>query len=381
MSTNKCSFFEMETLASIEMKNISFRYGQNKILENFNLNIEGGKTYCLVGSSGSGKTTTLRLINGLLKPNSGEIYIDNQKFDFSKGEEWRRSMGYSIQGSGLFPHMTVEENLSIIARKEKWSSTKIASRIQELCELTSLPYNNEFLSKKPRQISGGQQQRVGMARALFMNPKILLMDEPFSALDPITRSELQKEFLSLQAKLSLTIVLVTHDLSEAFSMADEIVLLNNGKIEQKGKPSKFLLSPSSDFVENFVKSHSPGNILKEVYLYSVVNPDIYVSTQNSSGIKLTNLESSETHSTNSLDEAKSFLKKNNQNAFYWATDQGQFKGFQEFDGAEKNNCLASTQHILFGMKEILKTQATALPVTNDKNEIIGVFSEEALNAL
>src|SRR5690606_27117009 len=146
-------------------------------------------------------------------------------------------------------------------------------------------------NKKPREISGGQQQRVGIARALFMSPKIILMDEPFSALDPITRSEIQKEFLALQKKLSLTIVLVTHDLPEAFSMAHEIVLLNDGKIEQKAKPSRFLLAPESDYVQKFMESHSPGKLLKEIYLYSVVNTDIYIATNTGSGIQLTHIES------------------------------------------------------------------------------------------
>ncbi|MEM7646207.1 MAG: ATP-binding cassette domain-containing protein [Pseudomonadota bacterium] len=214
---------------AIEMKNIAFSYGAKSILSNFHLSIEEGKVYGLVGSSGSGKTTTLRLMNGLLKPQAGEVFIDGEKFDFSQGEKWRRSMGYSIQGSGLFPHMTLFENLTIIARKQGWDAKKVEHRAHELCELMNLPTDKTFLRKKPRQISGGQQQRIGIARALFMKPKVMLMDEPFSALDPITRSELQKEFLSLQEKINLTIVLVTHDLPEAFSMSHEIVLLNQGK--------------------------------------------------------------------------------------------------------------------------------------------------------
>ena len=147
--------------ASISMEDISFSYSSKKVLEHFNLKIDPGKIYALIGSSGSGKTTTLRLMNGLLKPQAGSITINGKKFDFENSEKWRRSMGYSIQGAGLFPHMTIKENLSIIASKEGWDNKKIQQRIEELCELVNLPKDKSFLNKKPRQISGGQQQRVG----------------------------------------------------------------------------------------------------------------------------------------------------------------------------------------------------------------------------
>lgn len=367
------------------MKNISFSYGDKKVLHNFNLNILTGKIYCLVGSSGSGKTTTLRLINGLLKPLDGEIYIQGKKFDFAQSEKWRRSMGYSIQGSGLFPHMTLAENLSIIARKENWGPHDIQKRIEELCELMSLPKDKTFLNKKPREISGGQQQRVGIARALFMRPKIMLMDEPFSALDPITRSELQKEFLKLQSVLNLTIVLVTHDLSEAFSMANEIVLLNKGRIEQQDRPRKFLLNPKTDYVKNFMKSHSPGNLLKEIYLYSVMNSNIFSTIKKNNQLSLRNIETSEETQYNSLNEVIDFLKAQKQNYIYWTNENNQLKGFQEIKSCElsqaRTTSLLSTHHILFAMKNILTEKTSALPVINDSGELVGVFSDGALNAL
>ncbi len=370
----------MSESPAIQMKDLSFSYGTKSILHNFNLSIERGKVYCLVGSSGSGKTTTLRLINGLLTPSSGEVVLEGETLDFSQAEKIRRSMGYSIQGSGLFPHMTLFENLTIIASKQGWTKSKIKQRVQELCELMDLPFEDSFLKKKPREISGGQQQRVGIARALFMNPKIMLMDEPFSALDPITRSELQKEFLSLQHKLQLTIVLVTHDLSEAFSMADEIVLLNQGKIEQKGKPSNFLLSPSSPFVEEFIQSHSPGSLLKEIYLYSVVHTQVYTTEKQGDVYLVKNIDSDESKNFDSPEAASAFLKSKNQKAHYWIEDQ-KFVSMQEFGESKKTEYLLSTNHILDGMGQLLRSKRSALPVVNDQHRLIGVFSEEGLNAL
>lgn len=365
----------------IEMTDILFHYGPRKILENFNLSVDHGKTLCLVGSSGSGKTTTLRLMNGLLKPNSGEIRIKGEPFDFKKEEKIRRSMGYSIQGSGLFPHLNLYDNLSIIAKKEKWSRKAIDERIEELCQLMSLPKSWSFLQKKPRQISGGQQQRVGIARALFMSPQIMLMDEPFAGLDPITRSELQNEFLSLQSKLDITIVLVTHDLPEAFRMADEIVLLHHGKIEQKGKPNKFLLDPASKFVENFVQSHSPGSLLKEVYLYSVVNSDLYCARKLEDRVEICHLETGNRQRFATRADAMMFLKHAKQSCFYWVDSQGKFLSTECFDGSQTKDFILCTDNILNGMKAVLSMNGNPIPVLSENGLFIGVFSQEALNAL
>ncbi len=371
----------MNNNCAIEMKDISFSYGEKQILSHFQLNIERGKTYCLVGSSGSGKTTTLRLMNGLLRPQKGEVYIDSTKFNFHEGEKWRRKMGYSIQGSGLFPHLNLYENLSIIARKERWLKKDIDHRIRELCLLMNLPYEPDFLNKKPRQISGGQQQRVGIARALFMKPDIMLMDEPFSALDPITRSEIQKEFIRLQSKLHLTIVLVTHDLPEAFKMADEIVLLNHGKIEQKGRPSQFLLSPKTEFVKNFVDSHSPGNILKEVFLYSVINTNLYVTEKVNTAFQCRHLENKDNHIFNNESELEMFLNSKNQKFLYWVDKNNVFIESHEIRMKPSTLHLKSTDNILHGMQTLLSAKEAIIPVLNHHKQLMGVFSQEALNVL
>ena len=279
------------------------------------------------------------------------------------------------------PHLTLIENLTIIARKEGMSQKNIAQRTKELCELMNLPTTSAFLNKKPREISGGQQQRVGIARALFMKPKIMLMDEPFSALDPITRSELQKEFLNLQSKLKLTIVLVTHDLQEAFGMSNEIVLLNQGSLEQKGQPSKFLLAPATNYVKEFMESHSPGNILKEVYLYAVMNTSLYSSFKTQDTYTLKHLDSLETYEFSSIEQASDFLRTQEQMAHYWVDENDVFIEQTNDKEHSSKTSITSTSHILSGMKALLETQNSSLPVVSESGQLKGVFSEEALDAL
>jgi osmoprotectant transport system ATP-binding protein len=368
---------------AIELKLIDFSYQHKPFISGLNLSIHPGRIYALIGSSGSGKTTLLRLMNGLVVAQKGEVYIDGRRFDPEHGESWRRSMGYSIQGSGLFPHMTLKENLVIIARKQGWSPKQMEQRIEELFRLMGLPHESDFLNKKPGQISGGQQQRVGIARALFLSPKVMLMDEPFSALDPISRGELQQEFLRLQKQLGLTIVMVTHDLSEAFTMADELILINNGKVEQQGRPSQFLLSPQSPYVKDFIKTHSPGNRLKEVFLYSVVNTDLWCLQEHQQTVCLIHLESSEKKNFTNLEEAKKFLSELGQNYIYAINPNHNLLYFQSLNNKEAQwtHSLSSTDSILEGMKLILQKKVDIVPVLNQSQQIIGVFSEGALDAL
>jgi len=237
-----------------EFQNLSFSYGSSRILTRLNFSVSRGETHCVVGESGCGKTTILGLINGLLKPEAGKILIDGQPLKDSAGAPWRRSLGYCIQGNLLFPHLNLRENITIVAQKENWKSQDIEKRLYALCELLQISTQKSFLSQKPRQISGGQAQRVAIARALFLSPKILLMDEPFGALDPITRNDLQDEFLKLRTELGLTILLVTHDLPEAFKMGDRVLLLKDGQVEQLATPKDFIRSPQSDYVKRFTES-------------------------------------------------------------------------------------------------------------------------------
>jgi osmoprotectant transport system ATP-binding protein len=228
----------------IEFRDVSFsiRAGASgEIISGISLAVPRGETLVLLGRSGSGKTTLLKLINGMLAPTRGEVLVQQRRTTDWNLIQLRRSIGYVIQDAGLFPHFTVAENVGLVPTLEKWESSRIAARVEELLQLVGLN-PREFANRRPRELSGGQRQRVGVARALAANPSILLMDEPFGALDPVTRAELQREFSALARRLSKTIVFVTHDLREALFLASRIVLLEAGHVVANGSPQTFMQS-------------------------------------------------------------------------------------------------------------------------------------------
>ncbi|NCB41948.1 MAG: ABC transporter ATP-binding protein [Clostridia bacterium] len=220
----------------IELRNIKKSYGNVVALDGVNLVVENAKICMLLGPSGCGKSTLLRLINRLIEPDSGEIFIKRRSNLSYRIEELRRNMGYAIQGVGLFPHMTVGENISVVPKLYKWEESRIKARVEELLDLVGLP--SEYAFKLPRELSGGEAQRVGVARALGADPEFLLMDEPFGALDPVNRKRLQQEFLQIQKRLKKTVVFVTHDINEAAIMADQLVIMKEGKIVGVGTPEE-----------------------------------------------------------------------------------------------------------------------------------------------
>jgi len=226
---------------AIEFRNVSYRLrNSHELLQNLNLTVHRGETLVLLGRSGSGKTTTLKLINRLLEPSEGEVVVDGRRL-----AEWdvirlRRMIGYVIQEVGLFPHFTVEKNISIIPKIERWPAEQIKQRMQDLLRLVGL--DNSVAKRRPSELSGGQRQRVGVARALAADPSFLLMDEPFGALDPLTRAELQNEFLQLQQRLRKTVIFVTHDLREANLFGDRIALLEAGELVTVLSKSDFATS-------------------------------------------------------------------------------------------------------------------------------------------
>ena len=236
----------------IEFKNVSkVVSGGKTILNNINLNIEKGEFVVLIGPSGCGKTTTLKLINKLITASSGEILINDKNIENEDKIKLRRNMGYVIQQTGLLPHFTVKENIELIPSVEKMDSEKITARTLELLKMVDMD-PDEYMDQYPNQLSGGQQQRVGIARAFAMDPEIILLDEPFSALDPITRNQLQDAVFSIQQKLKKTIVFVTHDMDEALKLADKICFIENGTVVQFDTPENILNSPANDFVKNFI---------------------------------------------------------------------------------------------------------------------------------
>ena len=235
----------------IEFSSVKKSYKNNVILENFNLKINDGELVVLIGSSGCGKTTLLKMINRLIETTSGDILIDGKNIKDFDPIELRRSIGYVIQQTGLFPHMTVKENIEIIPRLMGKSEEEIEQKTIELLNMVGLE-PEKYSDRYPAELSGGQQQRIGVARAFATDAEIILMDEPFSALDPITRAELQEQLFNIQKEYRKTIVFVTHDMDEALNLADKICILNEGKILQYDTPENILKNPAGQYVEDFV---------------------------------------------------------------------------------------------------------------------------------
>jgi osmoprotectant transport system ATP-binding protein len=224
--------------ALVEFRNLSYGIGRQEILRGINLSVEEGETVVLLGRSGSGKTTLLKAINRLIEPTGGEVCFQGKRVNEWDPIELRRRIGYVIQDGGLFPHLTVERNVGLVPKLEGWSVEKIRDRAAELLNAMSLPQS--YASRYPRQLSGGEKQRVGIARALAADPGLLLLDEPFAALDPVTRFEMQQQFLALRRSFRKTAVFVTHDIREALVLASRIALLKDGQLELVAAPPEFL---------------------------------------------------------------------------------------------------------------------------------------------
>lgn len=233
----------------IEAKNITKKFKQQTAVDAISFTVEEGENLVLLGTSGCGKTTTLKMLNRLTEPTAGDIFINQKNIKDQNAEILRRGIGYVLQHTGLFPHYTVAENIAVVPGLFKWSKEKIRARVEEL--MYKLHLSDEYYNAFPNELSGGQQQRVGLARALAADAAILLMDEPFGALDPITRTNVRNDFKNLEEFKKKTIVLVTHDVQEAFELADRICLMDKGKIIQAGTPAELLFKPASDFVRKF----------------------------------------------------------------------------------------------------------------------------------
>ncbi|MFD4241572.1 betaine/proline/choline family ABC transporter ATP-binding protein [Streptomyces sp. NPDC058525] len=254
--------------ATIRLENLTKRYpgNPNPSVDDVSMEIKAGETVVFVGPSGCGKSTTLKMINRLIEPTSGRIRIGDEDVTDMDPVKLRRKIGYAIQSSGLFPHMTVAENIALVPKMTGWSKAKVKDRVEEMLDLVGLD-PREFHGRYPRQLSGGQQQRVGVARALAADPPVLLMDEPFGAVDPITRDHLQDELIRLQHELHKTIVFVTHDFDEAIKLGDRIaVLRERSHIAQFDTPEAILTNPADDFVSGFVGA---GAALKRLNLTRV----------------------------------------------------------------------------------------------------------------
>ena len=246
---------------AVQFRNVSYKLPSgHEILRGLNLEARGGEVLVLLGRSGSGKTTALKLVNRLRDHSSGEVLVDSRSTRDWDVIQLRRHIGYAIQEVGLFPHFTIERNIGLVPELESWPKDRIRARVDELVKLVGL--SSDIVSRYPHQLSGGQRQRVGVARALAADPPILLMDEPFGALDPLTRADLQREFLSLQQKLRKTVLFVTHDLHEALLLGTRIALLDAGRLVSCSSPQEFL-SSQEPLVKKYVEVFAGGDVLKQ----------------------------------------------------------------------------------------------------------------------
>ena len=258
---------------AIELKNVRKRFlnSEHDAVSDTSFKVKKGEIIVILGSSGSGKTTLLKMINRLHETTEGDIFFLGESIKSLSVNEYRRKIGYVIQQSGLFPHMRVEENIAVVPKVLNWNEEKISKRIDELMNLVKLP-PKLYRRRYPRQLSGGEQQRVGLARAMAADPEVMLMDEPFGAVDPIVRKNLQDELIKIQNKLKKTILFVTHDIQEAFKLGDKVIIMDRGKIQQYDTPYNILFNPSNDFVKQFVSTENFMDNLKSILAVDALKP-------------------------------------------------------------------------------------------------------------
>ena len=263
----------------LRFEHVSLSYGSQQILDDLSFEIQEGQMAVLIGPSGCGKTTTLKMINRLIEPTAGRIYLDGQDITTKDKVELRRHIGYVIQQIGLFPNMTVAQNICVVPKLLKYSKEQCDQIVRDMLAMVEMPYE-QYANKYPSEMSGGQQQRIGILRALAASPPIVLMDEPFSALDPMTRRSLQIEVKNLQQKLNKTIIFVTHDMEEALDLADVIIFMDHGNIVQMAPPEEMLENPATDQIRDFLGKHHAGPSPEQLTVDHFMRTGIITVNQN-----------------------------------------------------------------------------------------------------
>lgn len=360
----------------IKFENVTKTYKDKAILKNISIEIERGKLVAFIGASGCGKTTTLKMINRLVKPSSGRIYINGEDIEKKDVIKLRRNMGYVIQQTGLLPHMTVKENIELIPRTEKYDSNAIIETTIKLMDMVGLN-PDEYLNRYPVELSGGQQQRVGVARAFSTDPDIILMDEPFSALDPITRTGLQDELVNLQAHLKKTIVFVTHDMDEAVKIADMICIMKDGEILQYDTPENILKNPKNEFVSEFVGKNriwaSPEYIKAE---------DIMIDSPVTCSASMTVLRCVERMRSYKVDSL--MVVENKTNKLLGIVNAKQLQ--RQVDRTQEVGNIMNTDflgvrledNIVHILKVVDDNNVSNIPVLSDENILLGLITKSSL---
>ena len=350
---------------TIELKNVTKRFGDDVAVDNLSLQMEKGTITMLIGPSGCGKTTTMKMINRLVPLDEGEIQLDGTSVYDIDEVHLRRTIGYVIQEIGLFPHFTVYDNIATVPRLLKWDENKIKKRVEELLDMVTL--DSSYAYRYPLQLSGGERQRVGLARALGADPEVLLMDEPFGAIDPINRLKLHDSFLEIQEEIKKTIVFVTHDINEAIKLGDKIAILRDGKLAQYADSTEILYNPANKFVENLL---GQDRSLKALTLKRTKD---FISSEE---IVTVNQDTSENSISKLLQEKNQIvafvLDKNNKLVGrYWLEKTKKDKFEINYDKnpvqTEQNNTLNESLSTMFSSGEKL------LPVVNRRNKFMGVI--------
>ncbi|WP_203650123.1 betaine/proline/choline family ABC transporter ATP-binding protein [Secundilactobacillus yichangensis] len=360
----------------LSMEHLNKTYPGGKVaVEDFNLEVEKGEFVCFIGTSGSGKTTTMRMINRMLQQTSGTIKINGQDISQMDPVKLRRKIGYVIQNIGLMPHMTIRQNITLVPRLLKWSQDKMDQRAKEMIKLVDLP--EEFLDRYPSELSGGQQQRIGVVRALAADQDIILMDEPYGALDPITRESLQDLIKDLQERLGKTIIFVTHDMDEALTLATKIVVMDDGKIMQIASPDEILQHPANEFVENLI---GKDRLIQ-------ARPSITTVGQ----VMLTNVASITPDKL--LKEALKTMHDRRVDSLLVTDDGGTLKGYLDIEDIDYNFKTATSvgdvmHNDVFYVKSdslvrdtverILKRGFKNVPVVDSNNKLVGIVTRAAL---
>ncbi|TYC03069.1 MAG: betaine/proline/choline family ABC transporter ATP-binding protein [Kosmotoga sp.] len=356
---------------AIELVDLKKHYTDGtKAVNGLNLTIEDKKLTILIGPSGCGKTTTLKMINRLIERTDGDIKFDGTSIDDINPIQLRREIGYVIQEIGLFPHMTVYENIAVVPKLLRWNEQKIRNRVDELLDLVNMDPDT-YRSRYPAQLSGGQKQRIGVARGLAADPDILLMDEPFGAIDPINREKLQEAFLEIQDKIQKTIVFVTHDIREAIKLGDKIAILDQGRLAQYDDTEEIVHNPSNEFVEDILGSDRALRGLEIMKVHDYYDKDYFV-------LELKNKPKVQ----DGLEE----MKKHNRTYSFVIDEKEKIKGYitkKKLEKADKNKDIKEFiksaevvqpySNLMEGMTIMMASGLSVVPVVNDKEQILGVL--------
>lgn len=358
----------------IEFKNIVKKYRNKTIIKPFSIDIGAGQLVVFIGPSGCGKTTLLKMINKLIQPSAGEIFVNGKDISSIDAIELRRNIGYVIQNTGLFPHMSIRENLELIPKLKGEDPAKISKKTEELLQIVGLN-PSEYLDRFPKELSGGQQQRVGVARAFSTDSDIILMDEPFSALDPVTRNSLQDELVQMQKELNKTIIFVTHDMDEAIKIADKICILKDGDILQFDTPENILKNPANEFVEGFIGKRRVWNNPELLMAEDIMIPNpVKITT------KRTVLQAIEIMKSNKVD---SLMVTDKNNILIGLVT---LKGIQllnrnsEIDSVMEKNVLAVSEesNLISILATMNEHKIGYVPVINHSKQLTGLITRSSI---